>query len=189
MTKLFHSVAPLVGAHFSIGPRWLNYATGLAACLSMLVPLAASAQAPGHDPFDPRTVATVPVYESAFSGYQAYQEPEIMSWKTANDVVREFGSMAAMKGGGSAHAGHSSTDSEKAEPSAPDSHAGHSTPAPSPAAAPAKSKPDDMKSMPGHDMSKMPQAAPSGPAKSSPAPQPAAPAKPQSMPGHGGMHH
>lgn len=197
MKKLFHSVTPLVGAHFPIGPRWLNYPTGLAACLSMIMPLAAWAQTPGRDPFDTRTAPASPVYESAFIDYKPYQDPEIISWKAANEVVREFGGMASMKGMGegdsSAHDGHKSGGSEQssppAQPANSGSHTGQDAPAATPAVPPANSKPDDMKTMPGHDMSKMPQASPSSPAKPSPAPQPAAPARPHSMPGHGGMSH
>lgn len=196
MTKLFHSVAPLVGAHFLFKPRGLNAPAKLAAYLSLIMPIAAWAQTSARDPFDTRTAPTSTVYESAFSDYRPYQDPEIISWKAANDVVKEFGGMASMKGmgeGDGSDAGHQTGNTDQAKPaaqSAPDgSHAGHAAPRASPSAAPSNNQPADMKTSPGHDMSKMPQAAPSGPAKSSPAPQPAAPAKPQGMPGHGNMHH
>lgn len=197
MTKVFHSVTPLVGAHFAVWPRWLNYSTGLAACLSMIMPLAAWAQTSGRDPFDTRTAPASPVYESAFTDYKPYQDPEIISWKAANDVVREFGGMASMKGmddNGSAHGAHKPAGGaepprQPAQPSHDGGHATPAAPAAAPSATPSASEPAEMKSMPGHDMSKMPQKAPVNAPKSTPAPKPAAPAMPNSMPGHGGMHH
>ena len=186
MNVIFRPVAPLVGAHFLICSRSPNPYAWLAAGMGVFIPLAAWAQASGHDPLDAHTATPPPVYESAFSGYKPYQDPELMPWKMANDVVREFGGMTAMKGMGegdsSAHDAHQAGGNGQSEQPAQPAHDGSDAPPVSPAAPP-KNKPADMKTMPGHDMSKMPQKAPAA------TPKPAAPAMPSSMPGHGGMHH
>ena len=194
MNVLFRPVTPLVGAHFLCWSRSLKPFVWLGAGISILIPITAWAQTSGRDPLDTRTATPPPVYDSAFTDYKPYQEPEIISWKAANDVVREFGGMASMKGmddNGSAHGGHKAEGSEQSKPPAQPSHDGsHTTPtapAATPPAAPSTSKPAEMKSMPGHDMSKMPQKTPANAPK--PAPKPAAPVMPNSMPDHGGMHH
>lgn len=197
MNKLFCPLS--VGAHFLVVLRRYKSPFGLAACLWGVMP-AAWAQSE-RDPLHAQPSAA-PVYDSAFSDYQPYRDPEWISWPAANDVVREFGGMAAMKdsgeGGGSAHAGHHTRGGESSKPApqpVPDvSHTGHGAPAASPSAAPAHSRPADTKPMPGHDMSKMPKTAPSSSAQPSPAqppaaPKPAAPDPHKSMPGHRGMSH
>ena len=196
MNVLFHPVAPLVGAHFSYWSRSLKPFIWLGAGLSTFIPLTAGAQTSGRDPLDTRTATPPPVYESAFTDYKPYQDPEIISWKAANDVVREFGGMASMKGmddNSSVHGGHKAGGSEQSKPPAQpahdDVHATPAVPAATPSAAPSASKPAEMKPMPGHDMSKMPQKAPANAPKPAPAPKPASPAMPNSMPGHGGMSH
>lgn len=195
MKRVCLSVASSVGAHFSPGSPGLTHRAVLMTCLGMWMPLAALAQGSGNDPYDTRTVPAVPVYESAFSDYQPYQDPEILSWKAANDVVREFGGMAAMKeageDGSASHSGHRTGSTDQARPAAPSApdggHAGHGAPAAGPSAAPSQDHPTDRKTPPGHDMSKMPQASPASPA--TPAPKPVAPAAHGNMPGHGGMSH
>lgn len=193
MNVLFRPVTPLVGAHF-LNWSQLNRQAGLAACLSVLIPITALAQTSERDPLDMRTATPPPVYESAFTDYKPYQDPEIISWKAANDVVREFGGMASMRGmaddNRSAHDAHKPSGAEQpVQPSHDGSYTTPAVPATTPPAAPSKSKPTDMKPMPGHDMSKMPQKAPASAPKPAPAPKPAAPAMPNSIPGHGGMHH
>jgi hypothetical protein len=39
-----------------------------------------------------------PHYQSAFSDYKSFREPEVMSWLAANDQVRHAGGMGAMAG-------------------------------------------------------------------------------------------
>jgi len=38
------------------------------------------------------------VYQSAFSDYKSFREPEVMSWRTSNDLVRGAGEMDGMAG-------------------------------------------------------------------------------------------
>ena len=197
MNVLFRPVTPLVGAHFSCWSRSLKPFVWLGAGLSISISITAWAQTSERDPLDTRTATPPPVYESAFSDYKPYQNPEIISWKAANDVVLEFGGMAAMRGMGddnsSAHDAHKpAVDGESKQPAQPShdgSHATPTAPAATPSSAPSTSKPAEMKSMPGHDMSKMPQKAPANAPKPPSTPKPAAPAMPNSMPGHGGVHH
>ena len=193
MNVLFRPAAPLVGAHFLMLSRWLTPRSWLAAFLTALIPLTAWAQS-ARDPLDRRTANPPLVYESAYSGYQPYQDPEWISWKKANEVVREFGGMAAIgsmsEDSNSAHDAHKA-GSAQADPPAQAAQDGSPAPQEAPAAAtptaPPTNMPADMKAMPGHDMSKMPQASPASPAQ--PAPKPAAPAAHRNMPGHGGMSH
>ena len=198
MNVLFRPVTPLVGAHFSYWSRSLKPFVWLGAGLSIFIPLTAWAQTSERDPLDTRTATPPPVYDSAFTDYKPYQDPELIPWKAANDVVREFGGMAAMNDMGddssSAHGAHKTTGGAEPskQPAQPSHDGGHATPAAPPTippAAPSNSKPAEMKPMPGHDMSKMPQKAPASVPKPTPAPKPAAPAVPNSMPGHGGMQH
>ena len=188
MNVLFRMVTPLVGAHFLCWSRLLKPFVWLGAGLSTFIPLTAGAQTSGRDPLDTRTATPPPVYESAFTDYKPYQDPEIISWKAANDVVREFGGMASMKGmddNGSAHGAHkpaggAEPSRQPAQPSHDGGHVTPAAPAAAPSATPSAREPAEMKSMPGHDMSKMPQKAPAAAPK---------PATPNSIPGHGGMHH
>ncbi len=197
MNVPFRPVTPLVGARFLNWSHSFRSRARRAACLSVFIPLTAWAQASERDPLDTRTPTPPPVYESPFTDYKPYQDPEIMSWKAANDVVREFGGMAAMKDMGddnsSAHdADKPAAGSEQSRQPAQPSHDGsHATPGASapPPTAPSKSKPADMKTMPGHDMRKMPQKTPAAATQPTPAPQPAAPDMHKRMPGHGGMSH
>lgn len=52
-------------------------------------------EGPGEAPQkDTQGVAASPLYQSAFAGYQGFREPVVMSWRAANDQVRDAGSMA-----------------------------------------------------------------------------------------------
>ena len=54
-----------------------------------------------------KTVPSRELYESAFATYKPYREPELVSWRAANDQVRQTGGMGGMEGhdmGGSAPA-------------------------------------------------------------------------------------
>lgn len=62
------------------------------------IPFAATAQTAERDALNsPTTTSTAP-YQSAFAEYKNFQDTELVSWRAANDVVREFGSMAKMEG-------------------------------------------------------------------------------------------
>jgi hypothetical protein len=159
------------------------------------IPLVASAQLTGRDPLNSPTTGPTTPYQSAFTEYKNYQDPELMSWRAANDVVREFGSMAQMEGMGgdkateSTEAGGPQDQAGKAsKPAEPAHDAGklnEATKTREPKATPNA----DMKGMegmsntPGHDMGNMKN-------KAAPARQPAPvtkPAVPQAMPDHSSM--
>lgn len=171
MNVIFRPVAPLVGAHFS---SELSRSTMAGACLSIFIPLTVWAQPADRDPMNVQKVAPPIIYQSAFSDYKPYQDPEWVSWKTANDVVREFGSMAAMGNMGDAKTpGNTEATSETDHPKPP--------------------------AQPAHDMSKMAPQAPASasqkpvtptgkpPAPTAPttksSPPPGKPAAPATMPG------
>lgn len=192
MNSIFRPVASLLHARFLTLPQaaisrstvWLRVYAGI------FVSSAAWAQPPERDPLNTQTPALAPVYQSAFTDYKPYQDPELIRWKAANNVVREFGGMAAM---GSMNEDTAEGSEKSAPPVQPAQDSGHTEPDPSttsqPTTPPAR-KPADVNSMPGHDMSRMseknpPVAAPTP----SLAPQPAAPATHERMPGHGGMSH
>ena len=60
--------------------------------LAMIVAGAAAAQnAPQPDPADPKARAQPVEYRSAFAGYRPYGEPEIASWRAANEEVGRVG--------------------------------------------------------------------------------------------------
>ena len=161
----------------------------------IFIPLVAAAQTSGRDPLDTRTVASSPPYQSAFSDYKSYQDPELMPWRAANDTVREFGSMAQMEGMEGSKAtestgagGPQDKAGQENRPTEPAHDMGKMNGAPK--ANKTKATPDaDMKgmaNMPGHDMGSMKgKAAPTPPAKQ-PAPV-TKPAAPQAMPDHSGM--
>lgn len=186
MNVIFRPVAPLVGAHFS---SELSRSTMAGACLSIFIPLTVWAQPADRDPMNVQKVAPPIIYQSAFSDYKPYQDPEWVSWKTANDVVREFGSMAAMGNMGDAKTpGNTEATSETDHPKPPAQPAHDmSKMAPqAPASASQKpvtptGKPVEKQTMPGHDMSKMPPAPTAPTTKSSP--PPGKPAAPATMPG------
>lgn len=62
---------------------------------AVLVPLIGAAQTSGRDPLDPRAAVADAPYQSAFAEYQTYQDPEVGSWRSANDSVGQ----AAGQGG------------------------------------------------------------------------------------------
>lgn len=192
MNSIFRPVASLLHAQFltlsqASMPRssaWLRVYVGIFASS------AAWAQPPERDPLNTQTPALAPVYQSAFTDYKPYQDPELIRWKAANDVVREFGGMAAM---GSMNEDTAGGGKKSAPPVKPAQDSGHTEPDPSttsqPTAPPAP-KSADGSSMPGHDMSQMPEKKlPAAASTPSPAPKPAAPATHERMPGHGGMSH
>ena len=196
MNVIFRPATSLVCAHFTRLPCRSLRRSWTWACLSVFIPMTAWAQPADRDPLNAQTSAPPVPYQSAFSDYKPYQDPELIPWKTANDVVREFGGMAGM-GGMSDGKNPDNTDakpggSEQANPPAKPAHdisnmkPDTPTPASKKPATPA-SKPAEMQSTPGHDMSKM-QKTPAAPA-TKPSPPPGKPAAPAPMPGHGGMSH
>ena len=159
------------------------------AYLSAFIPLTALAQVAERDPLNAQTVARPP-YQSAFSDYQPYQDPELISWKSANDVVLEFGGMAGMADMNSSDkpepsAGGAEPTNQPAKPSHDMSNMQGEprSSAPKNAASPG-SNPADMKNMPGHDMSKMKGAGKTIVRKSAPAHSMKGPGGMADMPGH-----
>ena len=76
-------------------------------------------------------------YESAFSTYKPYEEPELAPWKEVNEAVAKAGGHIGIFGGAPAHAGHGAAASQpaaKPEPAKTDS---------SRQARPAPAKPSD----------------------------------------------
>ena len=94
--------------------------------------------------------APAPAYDSAFTSYKAYKEPEVADWKQTNATIAAVpgGHAAHMAGMGGAddeadpHAGHNMNGDAKADAKA-DPHAGHdmSAMAAGPVATPAKPGP------------------------------------------------
>lgn len=159
------------------------------AYLSALIPLTALAQVAERDPLNAQTVAR-PSYESAFSDYQPYQDPALGSWKTANDVVREFGGMAGMADMKSPDKPEPNADGaeQTPQPAKPPHDMSNMkgaplSPAPKNAASPGNN-PAEMKNMPGHDMSKMKGADKTTTRKSAPARSIKDPGGMADMPGH-----
>lgn len=139
---------------------------------------------------DAQAVAASPLYQSAFAGYQGFREPAVMSWRAANDQVRDAGGMAghdmSKMDGGAAMPGHDMSKMNDAAAATPGDTGATGTQKAMPAhdmgkmKSGAKGKMD----MPGHDMSNMAQ--PQGAKKAN---RPAAPAAkvqatPTAMPGH-----
>ena len=144
---------------YRYSPRALLVATAF-------IPLVAAAQIDGRDPLNSPTPGPTTPYQSAFTEYKKYQDSELMSWRAANDVVREFGSMAQMEGmdGGKATEGTGANSpqnkaGEGNKPAKPAHDMGNmnekSLPASPKTSAPSGGKPSEMGAMPGHDMSKM----------------------------------
>ncbi len=158
------------------------------------IPLVAAAQIDRRDPLNLPMTRPATTYQSTFTEYKNYQDPELISWRTANDVVREFGSMAQMgdMGGDKAtqNTGAGGTqdqtgkESKAAEPAHDMGKMNEATKANKP-----KAKSPDMKgmegmsNMPGHDMSNMKSK--TVPAK--PLAPLTKPTAPQAMPDHSGM--
>ncbi len=64
------------------------------AIFMVMAPLVASAQTPTPANAAPAVAPpTGAAYRSAFADYQPYTEPVMMSWREANDQVRDTGSM------------------------------------------------------------------------------------------------
>ena len=137
----------------------------------------AQTQSPAHDGRAGAPAASGSAYQSAFADYKPYKEPVVMSWREANDQVRDTGGMqghdmATMKSQSEdPHAGHDmskmgANPAASAGPgvgSAADeagaSHATHGA---------KKAQAEDPHA--GHDMSKMTPAKPAAPAPVRPHP-------------------
>lgn len=187
MKIVYRPATPLVCAHLSRLPRFLMGTLALAA-VGFTIPSAVAAQSADRDPLNAQTTAPPVTYDSAFTDYKPYQDPALISWRAANDVVREFGSMAAMGNMDDAKTPEH-TDAGQSNPAAPSVKPAHdmdkmapppSTPASKKPAAPAD-KPPGKQTAPGHDMSKM-SPTPAAPARK-PSPPSSKPAAPATMPG------
>lgn len=105
----------------------------LTATVAILFALtAATAHAQDRDPFAPNAPITATPYRSTFSDYQRYQDPDIASWKAANEEVGQV----------VGHAGHGGQTKGNAA-SAPNPHAGQANQRSS-TAAPSKTMPPGM---------------------------------------------
>lgn len=60
------------------------------------IPFVATAQGAEQKVPDTQTITPSTLYQSAFTDYQNYRDPELMPWRTANEEVRKSGSMAGM---------------------------------------------------------------------------------------------
>lgn len=80
----------------------------LATCASMLTPFAANAQPSAQrDPADPSVPVSAARYESAFEGYQAFQDQKPAPWKEINEEMGRLGGHAGhMDSGANPHAAH-----------------------------------------------------------------------------------
>jgi hypothetical protein len=126
----------------------------------------AQTQSPAHDGRAGAPAASGSAYQSAFADYKPYTEPVVMSWRKANDQVRDTGGMQ----------GHD-MGTMKSQPDDP--HAGHdmakmganpSAPA-EPAAASSAKEAQAEDPHAGHDMSKTTPAKPAAPTPVKPRPR------------------
>lgn len=188
MNIFYRPATLLVFAHLFRLPR-RSMSTWALATVGFFIPFAAGAQSADRNPLNAQMTAPQVTYESAFTDYKPYQDPELMSWKTANDVVREFGSMATMGNMSDAKTpGNNDATSEGDRPNPPTQPTHDMSKMAPQAPAPASQKPvtpagkpAEKQTMPGHDMSKM-QPAPAVPAKKS-SPPSSKPVAPATMPG------
>jgi hypothetical protein len=74
---------------------------GILVALTAAVAATGTAQtAPKPDPADPKARAPSVEYRSAFSEYRPYAEPELASWRDANEEVASSGSVGHGAAGG-----------------------------------------------------------------------------------------
>ena len=108
----------------------------LALLLASLPTLALAEHATRADPADPASPVPAAQYESAFTGYQSFQDEKSTPWKEVNAAVTDMSETVS-------HTGHGATTAAKAFPITPTTVvAAADTAAPSkPAAAPAPIKP------------------------------------------------
>lgn len=72
-----------------------------------LVPLSgfAAQSTPATNPASPDAPVRPTTYESVFTGYRAYSDEKLQSWREVNDEVGRIGGQAGIFGG-AGHAGH-----------------------------------------------------------------------------------
>lgn len=145
-------------------------------------------QASERDPLDVQAAVLSASYQSAFTDYKNYQDPELMSWRTANDDVRAFGSMTGMKGMGDKQ-GMDNKENMAGRPKQDMKEKNGKIVPPRPKeSVSSDGKSSEMGGMPAHDMDTMKGNAASLPAAKSPASAgKSAPSAPQAMPNHSGM--
>ena len=71
----------------------------IAALAALIAGTAAGQSAERPDPLDPKAPVARIEYRSAFEGYRAFADEEIVDWRKANDDVREAGGHAGHKPG------------------------------------------------------------------------------------------
>lgn len=168
------------------------------ACVGIVfVSFPASAQTTQGDPLSTQITAPSSPLPSAFTDYKSYRDPELMPWKTANEVVREFGGMAGMGGmddvkgtdSPTDNAGMTEPDNTSAQPSHDMGNMKEKSPPPAPKPAPSNGS-ASRGDMPGHDMSTMqPKTGPSATTKTPASKSKPAVPPPMTAPDHGGMAH
>lgn len=154
---------------------------------AVLVPLVGAAQTTRRDPLDPQAAVADAPYQSAFSEYQKYQDPEVGSWRSANESVGQAAgegghNMGDMKGTGGQQKmdgmpGHSMSDMKT------DSKPGNAKARPEPRV----TGKAETGGVPAHDMSKMKEKAATPGKKSQPGAGKPAEAAPKAMQDHSGM--
>ena len=72
-----------------------------AVCAATLAPWSALAERPPAA--DPAAQAPPPKYESAFSGYRAYQDQPVRNWAEVNEEVAKAGGHIGIMGGTGGH--------------------------------------------------------------------------------------
>lgn len=63
----------------------------LAVAFVLPVTVFAQTSQKSNDPLDPAAVVPATTYDSAFSGYQPFQEAKLIPWRKSNDAVRQAG--------------------------------------------------------------------------------------------------
>lgn len=82
----------------------------------LCVGASAAAQSDGRrNPADAQARVPAAQYRSAFADYRTFREPEVQSWREANDRVRDLGG----------HKGTAKPEAAPAEKPAAGGHAGH----------------------------------------------------------------
>jgi len=152
----------------------------------VLVPLVVAAQTAERDPLNAQAATASAPYQSAFTDYQSYQDPQMVPWRAANDEVgrpggmtgHDMSGMKGMKGMKGMSGMKDMGDQEKRG----------NMPAHDMSSMKGAGNAETMKAMPGRDMKDMKGAAASPSAtKAAPSAGKSAERAPQAMPDHNGM--
>jgi hypothetical protein len=90
---------------------WQRYALAMA----IVTPIVVFAQSKAEDPRDPSAPIPVTPYQSAFSGYDAYQDAALIPWRKSNDDMWSAAKTTVIPNMGNMPKGMSATDGKPME--------------------------------------------------------------------------